>query len=123
MSLDIYLMKSKKIEYCSFNITHNLTTMAKHVLIPPFFRTIINNNKNTSLYKYLWYPEDINLQSSSDLVYPLIQGLRTLHARPNVYRKYNPENGWGSYESFIVFLEKLLLACIKYPKAKIEISR
>ena len=38
------------------------------------------------------------------------------------YKKLNPSNGWGYFESATEYLKNLLDACIEYPKATIEIS-
>jgi hypothetical protein len=35
----------------------------------------------------------------------------------------NPENGWGTYEHLVKFVEEYILACDKYPESTIDISR
>jgi hypothetical protein len=39
------------------------------------------------------------------------------------YKKHTPENGWGSYEGLVTFVEKYLDACYKYPDAKVSACR
>jgi len=102
MSLDIYLIKDNKEVY-SANITHNLTTMAG----------------KCGVYECLWRsPEG---STAVDLIQPLSMALRML-INEEKYRKYDSSNGWGVYENFVPFIEKLLLNCIRYPDALIEVS-
>lgn len=120
MSLDLYLMKNKKQELYWTNITHNLNKMSARVIITDQF-----GKSKRSLYTLLWYPEkmDIYIQEADDMVYWLTEALRKLHRSPKIYKKYNPPNEWGSLEGLITFCENLLLACIRYPHARIEVSR
>jgi hypothetical protein len=89
------------------NITHNLKTMA---------------NK-AGIYEYLWRPEEVNITKAIELIEPLKQGLQELKKNPTRYKKFNPENGWGSYEGLVEFVESYLTACQEYPDADIEVSR
>jgi len=89
------------------NITHNLCEMAEQA----------------GIYKHLWRPEEIDITLASELVDPLREGLHKLKLEPEKYKKFNPENGWGSYENLVNFVEDYLNACYKYPDALIKISR
>lgn len=89
------------------NITHNMGHMATEAQI----------------YDVLWRPDEIGLTKAHEIVSQLWQGLQELRNRPDVYKKYNPENNWGSYESLVEFVQEYLIACIVYPDAKIEVSR
>jgi hypothetical protein len=89
------------------NITHNLNIMASAV----------------GIYLHLWRPEEIAIIYANELIEPLRQGLHNLKMNPALYKTFNPENGWGSYEGFVTFVENYLNACYEYPEAKIEISR
>jgi hypothetical protein len=90
-----------------YNITHNLNTMADAA----------------GIYEYLWRPEEVNIEFARDLIEPLRNGLHLLKLNPEEYKKYNPENGWGSYEGLVTFVEKYLDACYKYPDAKVLADR
>ena len=48
--------------------------------------------------------------------------IANMKAQPEVYKALNPENGWGNYDVALEFIEKLLDACKKHPKARIAIS-
>jgi len=112
MSLDIdlgmYLDTGDKdlyyVELYSANITHNLGKMAGLV----------------GLYDCLWHPDKNT--TANDLIKPLVTGLHKLKTSPEYYKDYEPDNGWGTYESLIDFLEKLLKNCIKHNKALISVS-
>lgn len=123
MSLDIYLESGIKIKkvcpHCDSeyeteedylyhtNITHNLGAMANEA----------------GIYKHLWRPEEINITTAKGLIIPLQEAIKDMKKRPEHYKKFNPSNRWGSYESFVPWLEKLLNACAEYPEAKLRISR
>lgn len=89
------------------NITHNLLDMAGAA----------------GIYPVLWRPDEYGYVKAKQLIAPLRTGLETLRDNPEVYKKYNPKNGWGSYETLVSFVDKYLQACIKYPKATIRVSR
>jgi len=57
------------------------------------------------------------------LIEPLRAGLALLKAEPARFEALNPENGWGSYESFVPWVEKYLRACEENPDATVRVSR
>jgi hypothetical protein len=59
---------------------------------------------------------------ASDVIENLGRGLANMKARLEEYQKLNPENGWGSYETALAFLEEIINACEEYPDATIRIS-
>ena len=93
------------------NITHNLNEMAARA----------------GIYTALWRPEElIDGQpeiTASVLVRFLESGLADMRARPEVYKEYNAKNGWGTYDDFVPWIEKLITACKQYPDAIVEASR
>ena len=91
----------------SANITHNLGKMAEAA----------------GLYEPLWRPEEIGITQAYQLIDLLVSGLRELCRDPERFRSLNPPNGWGDYEGLVSFVEKYLLACIKYPDATVEVWR
>lgn len=91
----------------SSNITHNLARMANEV----------------GIYKHLWRPEEVGMEFASDLIDPLREALHLLKMSPEKYKKFNPENGWGSYDVFVNFVENYLNACYKFRDAEIAVSR
>ena len=89
------------------NITHNLNNMAK----------------DAGIYEALWRPEEIGISKAGQLVEPLTQGLALLKSDPARFEKFNPSNGWGSYDALVRFVEKYLAACVEYPQAEVYASR
>ena len=119
MSLDIYLDKKGTItwadgtteehavEVFSRNITHNLTDMAEAA----------------GIYKALWRPEELDIDTAEDLIPLLELGLHTLKESPDHYKTFDAPNGWGIYTHFVPFVEAFLTACKQHPKSTISISR
>jgi hypothetical protein len=114
MSLDFYI-ESVKCDYCGReadilferNITHNLNFMAVAV----------------NLYDVLWHPEKIaQVVLAKDIVPRLESALRLLISDPASYDEFESDNGWGTYEDFVKFVEAVLEACLKYPEGVIRAS-
>ena len=89
------------------NITHNLGEMAEAA----------------GIYYILWHPKDNGITTAAQLIDPLHKAITDMRARPEYYKQFNSPNGWGIYEDFITWLDELLNACQKYPKALISIGR
>ena len=120
MSLDVYLKRKRYLSYDEGktytedneqvywgNITHNLSKMAEEA----------------GIYEHLWRPDEIKITKAKELIEPLRQGLHNLKSEPERYKKFNPENGWGTYDGLVKFVENYLNACYEYPDAVIEVSR
>ena len=106
MSLDISLMELSPHEVFSQNITHNLGEMAE----------------KAGIYSCLWHPEETRIVTAADLAERLVPALADMKARPEYFKQFDAPNGWGKYEHFIPWLEKLIEACNEHPKANIEVS-
>ena len=111
MSLDVYLRDpSAKYEVDALywaNITHNLAEMADQA----------------GIYKAMWRPEEIGINTAKDLIPILETGLAGLKQRPKHFEQFNASNGWGLYEHFVPFVEEYLEACKEYPEATVHASR
>jgi len=94
-------------EVYSRNITHNLGAMAQEA----------------GIYKQLWWPEEVGAKIAKDLIGPLAVGLSKLKAAPEIFKKHNPDNGWGNYDGLVSFVEDYLSACEEYPEATIGVCR
>jgi hypothetical protein len=94
-------------EVFDYNITHNLGEMASAA----------------ELYYPLWRPEEINITKASQLIVLLTKGLQSLLDKPDYYKTFNPENGWGNYEGLVEFVKSYLKACIDYPDAVVSVDR
>lgn len=120
MSLDVYL-KAKDGDVCGecggtgktheilygANITHNLNKMAAEA----------------GIYEACWRPEEIGAKQAKDITPILEKGLELLKSKPEYFEKFNPSNGWGSYDDFADWVEGYLEACRENPEALIKVSR
>ena len=111
MSLDVYLTIDAggpdPVELFSANYTHNCNKMADVA----------------GLYGIVWRPEENCIVTASDLISPLETGIAAMEADPEKFRALNPDNGWGSYDTFIPWLRRYLDACRKFPRANVRACR
>lgn len=107
MSLDVYLYAMKRTAVYDRNITHNLGEMAD----------------KAGIYKHLWRPEEIGITKAHQLIDPLRNGFNELVSKPEYYKEFNPENGWGDYKALVDFVEEYLKACEENPEADVFASR
>lgn len=91
----------------SDHVTHNLLRMAAEA----------------DLAYALWYPEELGITKAKDLAPFLEEGLEKLRARKEILAQFNPDNGWGNYETLLEFVENYLRACEQYPKADVSVWR
>ena len=91
----------------SANITHNLTKMAD----------------KAGIYEALWRPEEKDWKLAKDIIPVLEKGLKKLKSKDSYFETFNPDNGWGSYDGLVGFVEQYLVACKEYPDAEIRVSR
>ncbi len=107
MSLDIYLNAIRPTCVYSSNITHNLGEMAD----------------KAGIYEYLWRPDELGINRANELIAPLQEGLKNLKEKPDYFKQFNANNGWGVYENLVGFVEEYLANCIENPDAEVEVSR
>jgi len=115
MSLDVYLIAEAdtgasepyQVQVYEANITHNLNRMAKEA----------------GIYEELWRPDEIGITHACELIRPLRSGANAMYLDPPRFQALNPENGWGSYDDFLPWLEKYIAACQEHPKTKVKVSR
>lgn len=117
MSLDVYIKNKKKEEDREWvaNITHNMNKMAQ--------RIFVSENKET-LYDYVWRPEELYKEIyTNEMKNVLTKGICIMVSKRKSLLRYEPKNGWGSYDSFLKFLIKYKKACEDHPGYIIEASR
>jgi hypothetical protein len=106
VSLDVELRVVRPVAVFDYNITHNLGDMAERA----------------GIYNALWHPEELDVTRACYLVPYLKAGLSRLKAQPEYFKTLNPENGWGTYENLVEFVEKYLKACEENPNAEVWVS-
>lgn len=89
------------------NITHNLGKMAVQA----------------GIYECIWRPEENGFVRAGQIIPRLKCGIDLMESNPDVFEKFNAENGWGTYDQFLPWLKELLDACEEFPWAEIEVSR
>lgn len=89
------------------NITHNLGAMAEQA----------------GMYKAMWRPDENGFETAGQVGEAIREGLAQLHSGRAKFAPFDAKNGWGTYEDLVSFTEEYLLACLKYPKAKVSVSR
>ena len=104
MSLDITLTAVRHTSIWDGNITHNLTIMADEV----------------DLYTPIWRPSELGIERAEQLIPFLETGYSNLVRDKDRLEKYNPANGWGSYETLLEFTREYLEMCKNNPDAIIE---
>ena len=114
MSLDIDLMVTEPVSKWQYNITHNLGKMAGACVV---------GVNGLTLYDVLWRPEEHGLYFARELAQYLEEGYMNLTSHPEVYKEYNPENGWGSYEGLVKFVYEYWQACKQYPDSEVRANR
>lgn len=122
MSLDFHLERPGEPKPCpwcdgtgkepneeveSFNITHNLRSMASAA----------------GIYMALWRPDECGITNGAGMIGPLTEGLARLKADPAQFAQFNASNGWGTYEQFVPWVERVLKACMENPDANVRVSR
>ena len=93
------------------NITHNLGKMASNVK---------PDGKPYTLYSLLWGGKYKNCR---DLIGKLHACILYMMMNKEELKKYNPENGWGTYEQLLEFTKEFQMACIDNQDCKIKIYK
>lgn len=97
----------------SGNITHNLGRMANQIPVGA-----------TTLYYVCWRPEEIGLSKVKQILPLLIEGIHYMLDHRKELEKYNPSNGWGSYNVFMKFLLNYKQACEDSdPESEVSVGR
>ena len=85
----------------------------------------INHTSNTS---GMWREAGCDLGEmhgslGEECIPPLEKAIAALTANPNHYRRHEPDNKWGTVETTIDFLSKILAMCKRTPLATLVVSR
>jgi len=119
MSLDVDLMVTKPTSVYSANITHNLNKMAMDVK----FGVEWKGEGDLSLYDVLWRPDEHGFTYAREISDLLDIGWNILLSDPERFKKFDPENGWGSYDGLVNFVYNYRNACWDNPDAELSVCR
>ena len=100
--LEINTGGSKPLTFGHLNHTYNCAPMFKEAL-------------GKGLYKF-------NGWSAEKFLDVINKGIEDMVKRPEYYSKWNPSNGWGSYQTALDFLAEIGKLCRKHPKAFVNIT-
>jgi len=125
MSLSIYLTGSTSEVECICSHCENKHTRAD---VEEIYSANITHNLNrmadaAGFYKALWRPDEIQISKAYQLIPFLANGIATLESNPDLFKKFDAVNKWGTYEQFLPWLKALLTACQENPNADIGVSR
>jgi hypothetical protein len=76
-----------------------------------------------TLYDILWRPDEQGFKYAKEISDLLDIGWNILLSDPEKYKRYNPENGWGSYDGLCDFVYRYRNACWDNPDAELRVSR
>jgi hypothetical protein len=113
MSLTVSLNVTKPVRVYDNNITQNLASMAANVKL----------SNGLTLYHVLWRPVEHKLVYAKDIAELLDEGWNILLSEPDLFKQFNPENGWGNYDGLCRFVYEYRNACWNEPDATIEVCR
>lgn len=102
MGLSFSLRKMVLSDVFDTNMTHNVGQMADLA----------------GVYDCLWRPEENGFTTAGQMIEPLTKAVEQLRADPEKFIALNPKNGWGSYDTFLPWIEKILAACQEHPDAE-----
>lgn len=94
-------------EFFHANITHNLGDMADAA----------------GIYMAVWRPEEVGVEQAKQLAPLLRAAVTKMKEHPDLFRKLDSPNGWGTYKDFLPWLERYLAACEAHPDAFVRASR
>lgn len=109
---DIQEIEIETNEFWHGNITHNLTEMAEDCISFDEYDQCYN------LYDLLW--RDTQAPFEGDYINAYIAHLAyclyVLKNDPEHFKKFNPSNGWGTYEQLVEFVRSFIHALIDMPE-------
>ena len=110
-----------------------LTKKCLYVSLIPFLIDFIETDIEVGNYTYNvnpMYARAMNIKGLSKALegkkckrlIPLLKGgIANMENNPDVYKRMNPENGWGDYEGALDFLRKIFNKCNEYPNYKVRV--
>lgn len=107
-------------EFWHGNITHNLCKMAEDCI------SFDEYNQCYNLYDLLWRDAQAPFEGDylNTYIAHLAYCLYILKSDPEHFKKFNPSNGWGTYEQLVEFVRSFIHALIDMPPGStIEYSK
>ncbi len=124
MSLDVWLKGPADTVECICNCGHEHTKVEREVLFQAnYTHNVIEMAEEAGIYDCVWRPDEHGLEIAAHIIGPLRKGIALMKADPERFKKLDPPNKWGSYDTFLPWLESYLAACEEWPAATVETCR
>lgn len=96
-------------EYFHLNLTHNLVKMAQECKLLGSHLSL-EGGSTVTLYDLIWHPKENLGIVVPDMEYlqDITSCYKALLENAEFFKKYNPDNGWGSYEQLLKGVKKYL---------------
>lgn len=102
------------------SVTHNMGTMAEHI---PTTYHVGEDDYSNDLYSVVWRPDEYGIANTSIVGEALGNGIAYMVTHRKELEQFSPENGWGSYDSFLYWLIAYKQQCDENPDCDIEVWR
>jgi hypothetical protein len=102
MSIDFSLVVVKETSVFDTNMTHNVSKMWREA----------------GCYDAIYMSEGM---LAKELIPFLKRGYEDMKNNPVRYKTLDADNGWGTYDQALPWLESVLLACKENPEAKVQV--
>jgi hypothetical protein len=114
MSWDVYLYRKEREERDSDINVGNYTSNCAQM-----FASAISGvtNRRPNIREF----SDLSGLKTQDAFTILADVINIMIKNPDYFEKMNPENGWGSYRTYLNFLIDFLLACAHNPDWTVDI--
>lgn len=89
--------------YFHINLTHNLISMADECKVNSYSECTTIHGEKPTLYNLLWYPKKTMYieEPTMEYVEGLVSCYKKLLKDADYFKKFNPSNGWGTYEQLL----------------------
>jgi len=128
LDLDYELNTGKEVRQATMrvwegNLTYNLSNMLNVAF------GLVDELEGYSVAEQVLFKKGVSYvelwegKTGGDCIEGLQYAIDRMEASPDKYKRYNPSNGWGTYEGALKALKEFLVACEEYPRAKVEMWR
>ena len=118
MSYDFY-MKFDPCQHCGRSDDHFGELNYTYNVWPMFRAAVDSSPKDEDDRKGVY---SLQGKTGKECVPLLTDAIERMENAPDIYKEWNPPNGWGTYEGALRVLRTLLDWCIASPKATMVIS-
>jgi hypothetical protein len=115
MSLDLYLYAPTKCPHCGGSLTSG-----EEIFWQNYTHNVTPMWAKAGVYDALYMSDG---RTAKEYVDALEHGVADMVAKPAEYISLNANNGWGTYDTALPWLQKVLIAFKENPEAVIRVSK